>query len=258
MSDIRIISYLPNPRVYKATIVARHSGAVIDVIGDKPPEMANWLWDYQAIKMSDADKQAHASARRTAKTGFSGALYKTDAFLKANPFGDIPAAFAEDGTMGIFESNSIMRLAALTGPEAPALYGDSPATRARIDGFLDKTLLFADIIQKYILAGDGLDAALHGQMAGAFHNYCTALEAALGHHAYVSGDALSLSDVVLVCELALMSNESRMADQLAAAACHPILPELKTYPALHAHVTDLLGRSEFAEDLSGYARFILA
>ena len=62
MSDIRIISYLPNPRVYKATIVARHSGAVIDVIGDKPPEMANWLWDYQAIKMSDADKQAHASA----------------------------------------------------------------------------------------------------------------------------------------------------------------------------------------------------
>lgn len=258
MSDIRIISYLPNPRVYKATIVARHSGAVIDVIGDKPPEMANWLWDYQAIKMSDADKQAHASARRTAKTGFSGALYKTDAFLKANPFGDIPAAFAEDGTMGIFESNSIMRLAALTGPKAPALYGDSPATRARIDGFLDKTLLFADIIQKYILAGDGLDAALHGQMAGAFHNYCTALEAALGHHAYVSGDALSLSDVVLVCELALMSNESRMADQLAAAACHPILPELKTYPALHAHVTDLLGRSEFAEDLSGYARFILA
>jgi glutathione S-transferase len=258
MSDIRIISYLPNPRVYKATIVARHSGAVIDVIGDKPPEMANWLWDYQAIKMSDADKQAHASARRTAKTGFSGALYKTDAFLKANPFGDIPAAFAEDGTMGIFESNSIMRLAALTGPEAPALYGDSPATRARIDGFLDKTLLFADIIQKYILAGDGLDAALHGQMVGAFHNYCTALEAALGHHAYVSGDALSLSDVVLVCELALMSNESRMADQLAAAACHPILPELKTYPALHAHVTDLLGRSEFAEDLSGYARFILA
>jgi glutathione S-transferase len=258
MSDIRIISYLPNPRVYKATIVARHSGAVIDVIGDKPPEMANWLWDYQAIKMSDADKQAHASARRTAKTGFSGALYKTDAFLKANPFGDIPAAFAEEGAMGIFESNSIMRLAALTGPEAPALYGDSPATRARIDGFLDKTLLFADIIQKYILAGDGLDAALHGQMAGAFHNYCTALEAALGHHAYVSGDALSLSDVVLVCELALMSNESRMADQLAAAACHPILPELKTYPALHAHVTDLLGRSEFAEDLSGYARFILA
>ena len=41
MSDIRIISYLPNPRVYKATIVARYSGAMIDVIGHKPPELAN-------------------------------------------------------------------------------------------------------------------------------------------------------------------------------------------------------------------------
>ena len=55
--------------------------------------MAKWLWDYDAFKMTDADKETHAAARRTAKTGFSGALYKTDAFLRANPFGDIPAAF---------------------------------------------------------------------------------------------------------------------------------------------------------------------
>ena len=258
MSDIRIISYLPNPRVYKATIVARHSGAEIEVIGDQPPEMANWLWDYEAFKMTDADKKTYAAASRTAKTGFSGALYKTDAFLRANPFGDIPAAFAKDGTMGIFESNSIMRLAALTGPNAPALYGDSAAARARIDGFLDKTLLFADIIQKYILSGGALDATLHGQMSSAFHNFGAALELALGHHAHVSGDTLSLSDVVLVCELALMSNESRMANKLAAAELTAILPELKNYPALFAHVTDLLGRAEFAEDLSGYARHILA
>ena len=257
MSDIRIISYLPNPRVYKATIVARHSGAEIEVIGDQPPEMANWLWDYEAFKMTDADKQTHAAARRTAKTGFSGALYKTDAFLRANPFGDIPAAFAEDGTMGIFESNSIMRLAALTGPNAPALYGDSAVARARIDGFLDNTLLFAAMIQKYILSGDALDATLHGQMSAAFHNYCASLELALGHHAHVSGDALSLSDVVLVCELAMLSNEGRMADNLAAAGLPAILPELKNYSALHAHVTDLLGRTEFAEDLSNYTPHIL-
>ena len=38
MSRIRIISYLPNPRVYKATIVARYSGAEIEVLGDKPPK----------------------------------------------------------------------------------------------------------------------------------------------------------------------------------------------------------------------------
>ena len=49
-----------------------------------------------------------------------------------------------------------------------------------------------------------------------------------------------------------------MAKQLAAAKLPAILPELKNYPALHAHVTELLSRAEFAEDLSGYAGFILA
>ena len=69
---------------------------------------------------------------------------------------------------------------------------------------------------------------------------------------------ISLSDVVLVCELALMSNESRMADNLAAAELTAILPELKNYPALFAHVTDLLSRAECAEDLAGYARHLIA
>ena len=38
MADLRIFSYLPNPRLYKATIAARYSGAEIEVIGAKPPE----------------------------------------------------------------------------------------------------------------------------------------------------------------------------------------------------------------------------
>ena len=105
-------------------------------------------------------------------------------------------------------------------------------------------MLCADIIQKYILAGDKLGSALHEAMAEAFRNYCEALETALGNHAYISGGALSLSDVVLVCELALMSNEGRMTEQLAAAKLPAILPELKNYAALHAHVTELLSREK--------------
>ncbi len=256
MSDIRIISYLPNPRVYKATITARFSGAEIEVMGSAPPEMVDWLWDYDAKQMNDADKEQHAAARRTASTGFSGALYKTDAFLAANPFGDIPAAFAEDGSVGIFESNSIMRLAALTGPHAPALYGDSAAQRARIDGFLDKTLLFADTIQDYILAGPKLDATLHGEMVRAFTLYCTACEAALGNTSCLAGDALSLADVVLACELALLSNEGRMAEQLAAKELSPVLPQLSDYPKLFAHLQNLYARPEFAADLAGYGKYV--
>ena len=36
MADLRIISYLPNPRLYKATIAARYSGATIEVVGAPP------------------------------------------------------------------------------------------------------------------------------------------------------------------------------------------------------------------------------
>ena len=123
MSHIRIISYLPNPRVYKATIVARYSGAEIEVLGDKPPEMAHWLWDYDAFKMTDADKQRHADSLRQAKTGFQGGVYKTEAFLKANPFGDIPMAFVNDGADGVFDGSVLfetpVRQVGYRGPWRP-------------------------------------------------------------------------------------------------------------------------------------------
>ena len=256
MSRIRIISYLPNPRVYKATIAARFSGAQIEVVGDTPPEMANWLWDYDAFKMNAADKQNHAASKRTASVGFAGEIYKTDAFLLANPFGDIPMAFANNGADGVFESNSLMRLAALSGPHAPVLYGKSPAEQARIDGFLDKTLLFADIIQKYILAGSDLTDELHGEMARAFEKYCSVLDMILHDNPYLVGDAISLADIVTVCEFALMSNEGRMSAALDDIGCPPILPGLKNYKALYAHIGKLLTREEFKQDLAGYAGFM--
>lgn len=256
MSPIRIISYLPNPRVYKATIVARYSGAEIELVGDTPPEMVHWLWDYEAFKMTEADKQAHAASLRKASTGFAGDVYKSDGFLLANPFGDIPMAFANGGKDGVFESNSLMRLAALTGPNAPALYGTSPAEQTRIDGFLDKTLLFADLIQTYILAGDGLTRDLHGEMHRAFDKYCGVLDTILRDHPYLVGDALSLADIVMVCEFALMSNEGRMSAALAEIGCEPILPNLKNHSALYKHIDMLLHRDAFKQDLAPYARFM--
>jgi hypothetical protein len=35
-SSLKIFSYLPNPRVWKALIAAEFSGAEIEVVGDKP------------------------------------------------------------------------------------------------------------------------------------------------------------------------------------------------------------------------------
>lgn len=257
MPDLRVLSYLPNPRLYKATIAARFSGAEIEVIGDKPYEMPNWLWDYDAKLLDDNGKAAHEKHVRIAKRGFQGKLYKTEAFLKANPFGDIPAAFGEGGKLGLFESNSIMRAAARVGPEAPALYGNSPLEAARIDGFLDRTLLFANDIQPYILARDNITKELHGKMADSFAGFVGGVEQALQISENIAGDALSLADVVFACELALMSTETRfMVDGLKEKGFEPILSTLKDYPFAHQHLQKLLAMKEFAEDLGGYAKYL--
>ena len=256
MASIRIISYLPNPRVYKATIAARYSGVEIEVLGASPSEMVDWLWDYDTFKMTEADKKANKASLRTASVGFAGEIYKTDAFLVANPFGDIPMAYTNGGRDGVFESNSIMRLAALSGPNAPVLYGKSPGEQARIDGFLDKTLLLADLIQKYILAGSGLTSDLHKEMKSTFHKYCGVLDNILNDNRFLVGSQLSLADIVVVCEFALMSNEGRMIADLSKIDCKPILPELKNYTSLHKHIQELLNRKEFSLDLAPYSEFM--
>ena len=51
MNKIRIFSYLPNPRVWKSIITAKIGGIDLEVIGDKPNNMPNWLWDFEPKKI---------------------------------------------------------------------------------------------------------------------------------------------------------------------------------------------------------------
>ena len=55
-SVLRIFSYLPNPRVWKSLIAAELCGVEVEVVGDKPPNLATWLWDYDARKLSDDER----------------------------------------------------------------------------------------------------------------------------------------------------------------------------------------------------------
>ena len=135
-SKIRIFSYLPNPRVWKSLITAKFANVDVEVIGDKPKNLANWLWDYDAKALSDDEKSVSPHARK-GKRGFSGDLYKTDEFLEAHPFGTVPAAFVGDDKVGVFESNSIMRSVARLG-NSDSLYGkNDPSLSSRIDSFLE-------------------------------------------------------------------------------------------------------------------------
>ena len=258
MADLRIFSYLPNPRVFKATIAARFSGAEIEIVGGAMGELADWFWDYDARPLTDEDRKEFASFAREAKTGFSGALYKSNAFLAANPFGDVPTAFGAEGSVGLFESNSIMRAAARLGPHAPQLCGDDPLQQARIDGFLDRALIFARDAQRYLLGTRSERfAMLHADMATALDAYLEGIERSLGITKYIAGDVLSLADIAFACELSLFSNEVKIGKALTRADLHPLLPRIADFPRVRAHLALLAADPRFAEDLAAYFEQLL-
>ena len=79
--DIRIFSYLPNPRVWKSLITAKLAKVEIKVIGDKPRNLPEWLWDFDAKKLEEIDTEELEKYKRQSKRGFKGDLFKTDEFL---------------------------------------------------------------------------------------------------------------------------------------------------------------------------------
>ena len=104
MAQLRIFSYLPNPRVWKATIAARFCGVDVEIRGASGNELRDWLWDYDARPLAQGERESLSSLARAGRVGLTGAqLFKTDAFLQAQPFGNVPAAFGPDGKTGIFE-----------------------------------------------------------------------------------------------------------------------------------------------------------
>ncbi len=254
MSVLRIFSYLPNPRVWKATIAARLCGVDVDLVGAKPRELGGWLWDFDARPLAEDEQRSDSPHRRPARRGFSGALYKTDAFLEAHPFGTVPAAFSPDGQIGIFESNSILRAVARAGG---SLYGDGdPYAASRIDSFLDADLVFAREAQVYLLAaGSGeLTAETRERMAAACEFYLSGISAAVSAHPFVCGDTLSIADIAFACDFSQFQRERFFRTKLAAAGFLPIVDEAlqQSQAAAFRHLDKLIDVPEIAADLGSY------
>ena len=53
---MRIFCYIPTPRIWKSSITARFIDVNIEVRGTKPPEIKNWLWDFDARPLTEEDK----------------------------------------------------------------------------------------------------------------------------------------------------------------------------------------------------------
>src|SRR5258707_7715764 len=227
MTQLRIFSYLPNPRIWKATIAARLCGVEIELRGSSPKELQGWLWDFDARPLSEADREAATASERVGRIGFKGGrLFKTDAFLEAQPFGTVPAAFSPDGRTGIFESNSIMRAVARLGHDRFPLYGRDPYEASPIDSFLDASLVFARDSQIYLLSliSGTVSPEIHSRMRDGFKVYLTGINQALSpDRDFLVGESVSIADICFVAELALFFNEKARPGDLVKKGLEPIL-----------------------------------
>ena len=73
MSQLRIFSYLPNPRIWKATIAARLCEIDVEVRGAPPKELQSWLWDFDARPLSAGERVASSDVQ-IGKVGFRSGI----------------------------------------------------------------------------------------------------------------------------------------------------------------------------------------
>jgi elongation factor 1-gamma len=256
VSQLRIFSYLPNPRIWKATIAARLCGIEVQVRGASSKELQTWLWDFEARPLSD-DERAWLGEGAAGKVCFKGALHKTASFLEAHPFGTVPAAFSPDGKVGIFESNSIMRAVARLGESKFPLYGRGPYEAARVDSFLDASLVFARDAQHYLLSlmNESVSAETHSRAREGFAAYAAGIDQALSpNREYLVGGNVTLADICFAAELSLFFNEGHRTAALEKQAFAPILQHGigARYPRAFAHFARLREHVAFAPDLAPY------
>src|SRR5229473_3034077 len=243
MSDLRIFSYLPNPRIWKATIAARLSGVDVEVRGSSPKELQSWLWDFDARPLSEHE-QATSADTTAGKVGFTAKLHKSGAFLEAHPFGTVPAAFSPDGKTGIFESNSIMRAVARLGERRFPLYGRDAYEASRVDSFLDASLVFARDSQIYLLSlvSGTVSTETHARARDGFAVYAAGINQALSpDREFLVGDSITIADICFVAELSLFFNEKKSARELEKKGLEPILHARvdAEFPRAFAHLSRL-------------------
>ena len=258
-SRLRIFSYLPNPRLWKATIAARLANVPIEVRGDTPREMQHWLWDFDAHKL-DANADTDTSNVRTGTGGFAGKhLRTTEAFLDAAPFGAIPVAFSPDGKIGVFESNSILRAVARLADGRAALYGRDVYEASRIDAFLDAGLIFGRDTQPYLVAllGATIPEADHARARDAVVTYLKGIERALAPaRQFLVGEAVTIADIGFACEITMLYYEKPRLADLGAAGLLPVLPESFTdsFPRAAGFFARLRAHPAFALDLEPHLK----
>lgn len=199
----RIFTYLPSPRIWKALIASEILKLDLEVRADKPINLSQWLWDFDAKPLKELTNEKKILVKGT--KGFTNTLKKTEQFLKLNPFGTVPVAFNPKGTIGIFESNSILRLIARLGKKKINLYGKDSFTKSRVDSFLDVSLVFGALTQPFLLSLNSnkkFQKTLIIATENAFVTYMNGIENSLKFNKtkFIISDNLSIADICFFCE----------------------------------------------------------
>jgi len=250
---LKIFSYLPNPRVWKALIAADLLNLQIEVVGDKPSNLDKWLWDHQARVLEDHERHSGNPAARESRRGFSQTLFKTDAFMLAHPFGTVPAGFNKEGNVGVFESNSILRAVARLGDHSIGLYGRNVMESSRVDSFLDSILVFSREAQEYLLAMNEMTKYQHERMTKAFEFFLAGIEQTLAHNKFLVGDEITLADIAFACDLSQFLREKLMQNRLDSVDLQCISHDAETaYPRTFDHLQNLTTHAIFERYLGDY------
>jgi glutathione S-transferase len=173
----------------------------------------------------------------------------------------VPAAFSPDGKTGIFESNSIMRAVARLGEKRFPLYGHDAYEAARVDSFLDASLVFARDSQIYLLAliNGSVSAEIHSRMRDSFKVYLAGInQALLPEREFLVGNNISIADICFVAELALFFNEKARSGELLKRGLEPILHAGidAEYRRAFSHFSRLSKHPAFAPDVEPYLKKI--
>jgi glutathione S-transferase len=173
---MELFSYPDNYRVWKSRIAAQFNGA--------------------KLPSNDTDIELDGKANRTA------------AFLKINPFAQVPALKVEGPQGGVFESNSVARYVARSGDgkkKDVRLYGSNIAEASRIDAFLDAVNSLEFNVGSWSYKAEDTEWSqdytpewIRERIAGAKKGLA-GFETALKSSPFLVGNSLTLADIVWWC-----------------------------------------------------------
>ena len=239
--------------MWKSIITAKIGGIDVEVIGDKPNNMPNWLWDFDAKPISEEEKTELKAFEIKSKRGFKGSLYKTNDFIEQHPFGTVPAGFIGEERVGVFESNSILRAVARECEDKSLYGGNDLNSTSRIDSFLDANLVFSREFQVYLLELEDITEYTYERTKAAYEFYLDGLEKSLSHSTFIAGDQLTIADISFACEFAQFLREGHYADDLKEKGYTLVSENFASdYPKTYHHLLKLSKVEEFSSVIGTY------